>query len=229
MSSPDLLGLSGELRNKIWRYVLVDDQPIDVTCKIVAGRKPLRSRGSKSNPIDLTNDSPLRARLLAVNRQIRQECASIYYGENVFQFEIDLRLWSDFDSEHFRKLWPAVIEAKDARRIRKFIIKRKENTSIQPPPHGIAQLRLSEYKNMVQFFGRMALDAKRMDALAQVIAYLRSHGIGLRVMEAGPITTPPRSMLAAHEEAFRQKFEELKNSLLEKSIVAKRRSRFCAT
>jgi len=58
-----LLALSGELRNSIWRFALVEDKPIDITSKV----------------------TPTEPALLAVNRQIRKECTGIYYGENAFQ------------------------------------------------------------------------------------------------------------------------------------------------
>lgn len=65
MASPLLLSLPGELRNEIWRLVLVEQNPIDVT-----------------DQVKLVEHA-----VLAVSKQVREETLSIYYGENTFELK----------------------------------------------------------------------------------------------------------------------------------------------
>lgn len=59
-----LLALAGELRNEIWRLVVLE-------------RDPIKVRGVSS---------PNEPALLAFNEQIRKEAIKIHYGENTFEF-----------------------------------------------------------------------------------------------------------------------------------------------
>ena len=212
MSTPTLLGLSGELRNKIWRYVLVENQPLDVT-----GRDSLRGKGTHDSPFDLTYERPLHPGLLSVNRQIREECASIYYGENVFHFEVDLVRWRGLNSEVIEQLWFAVIKTESARKIRTFAL-RGDNIENNVPIHPRG------YNVVVQEIAANKFNTVSMRTLARVVAYLQSHGIRLGAITAAPIAAPRCTLVSAHQEAFGQKFEELKRSLVDQSVVASRRS-----
>ena len=62
----NLLTLSGEIRNTIYRYVLHEDY-----INVPDGTLALSQPG-----------------LLQVNRQLRKEASDIYYEENIFRFEI---------------------------------------------------------------------------------------------------------------------------------------------
>ena len=62
---PSILALPPELRNKIYRFILVS-----------------------GNEIRLAGDARSQPAILRVNRQIRQEAISIYYSENEFRINI---------------------------------------------------------------------------------------------------------------------------------------------
>ncbi|KAK4544354.1 hypothetical protein LTR36_004245 [Oleoguttula mirabilis] len=66
-TSNRLLTLPPELRNQIYRYVLVRDHLISLPCSVA--RRP----------------AAIEPPLLAVNRHIRTEAESIFYGENTFE------------------------------------------------------------------------------------------------------------------------------------------------
>lgn len=70
---PSLLGLPGELRNRIYRLVVVEDERIEMT------------------PIDPYLVLDIKYKLPGIihaSRQLREEARSIYFGENSFAVHI---------------------------------------------------------------------------------------------------------------------------------------------
>ena len=63
-----LLALPGEIRNRIYRYVLVKQSPFSIKLQFF----------------------PLDAALLRVNKQVYREASGIFYHENVFRFREEL-------------------------------------------------------------------------------------------------------------------------------------------
>ena len=110
LSKMALLDLSGELRNQIWRYALVEENAI---------------------AIPATNTSePLQPGLLSVNRQLRAECTDIYYNENTFYLEVEPRR-TDSKLKH---PWFAAIGPERAQQIRKLTI------DLEVPPKDLVEV-----------------------------------------------------------------------------------------
>lgn len=74
-----LLSLPPELRNRIWRFVLVKASAIDVFAVSTA-----TERGRIYKYAQVSHDYP---HLLGVSRQIRDQAKAIYFEENIFQFD----------------------------------------------------------------------------------------------------------------------------------------------
>ena len=70
MEGSPLLDLAAELRNEIWRLVLVEDNTIDI---------------GTTAPSCLEEKPPAEPALLTACKQVREEAVGIYYSENTFR------------------------------------------------------------------------------------------------------------------------------------------------
>ena len=80
-----LLDLPAEVRNQIYRDVLVLDQATELDPKSTKGKRHdlvVQARHNKRYRYDVQP----RLRVLRVNKQVHREASSIYYGENEFRF-----------------------------------------------------------------------------------------------------------------------------------------------
>ena len=93
-SKASLLGLPAELRNQIYRNVLVERDPIEVDCYHWA------------DPVHKPCHFTMTAPLTMVSRQLKQETQAIFLLENVFEFQSDLLSnHSTAPIRAFRELW----------------------------------------------------------------------------------------------------------------------------
>ncbi|CAK4033253.1 Hypothetical predicted protein [Lecanosticta acicola] len=75
-----LLGLPAEIRNAIWSLIVLSDKPIEAHVREICPLKKKRNRV-------LMRALPREPLVSAVNRQIRKESLSLFYGSNAFVFE----------------------------------------------------------------------------------------------------------------------------------------------
>lgn len=73
--------LAAELRNQIYEYVLIHDEPICITTIYHGANRPIRMRMKNQ----AFNSRPLS--LLAVCRQTQEECTELFYSNNIFQLK----------------------------------------------------------------------------------------------------------------------------------------------
>ena len=84
-----LLDLPPELRNHVYRAMLVLDSPIELAPKSTGFRKYVQSRNDALNTMHEKRyryDIMPRLRLLRTSKQVHREASSTFYGDNEFRF-----------------------------------------------------------------------------------------------------------------------------------------------
>ncbi|KAK3636493.1 hypothetical protein LTR56_014119 [Elasticomyces elasticus] len=99
--SPALLGLPAELRNFIFELAIISPHPL---------RAGLSVRWESELAVSQTKVSPGQPALARVNRQLRDECLAIFYGQNAFLVDRSIlsghelrSWWRKFANEHAQK------------------------------------------------------------------------------------------------------------------------------
>jgi len=175
-----LLALCAELRNTIWRFTLVDSEAVSVT----------------------NNTTPMEPGLLAVCRQIRNECRTIYYAENTFKVR-------DFGLLHRRSpetRWLASIGVEQAGKITAFLYETIRLASRRN--HFIT----GSYEGDLDFYRRRSPEEQGMGSVARTFAeHVRRSGLRLEALHLQlPSGQSGASLLDAKWAVFNEEVEAMK-------------------